>query len=481
MIRRPAMRCLLPALLLALLPAAAVTGDGTRWHGTRVGDVDYLPLEDIRSFYKLLPVDRGRNVRSVGNGDLSLVFGPDARTLGINGISCTLSYPTQTDGKGDLLVSKADMVKLIDPVLRPTYIPDRRPIRTVVVDAGHGGHDPGTVCGTVREADIVLQVAQALKKELEKRGFTAVLTQTGNRYLSDQQRIDAANMAQDALFISLHLNSGRSDYSGVQTYTLAPAVPGGRELPANGNDAANAALAMALQASLVRRCGAADGGCRHARYSMLSSVKCPAAMVELGYATNKAEGAALCTEEYRSRLARALAEGVDTFARLMDPETVLKESAGTPGKSPAAAARPAEPVDIKPVEPAAPARRAAGTSTTATRRPAQGGTTRRGTAAQNRTTTPARQNTPAKPATPARSTRTAPATPGSAQPLRRTTPTNPVKPSRNAPIAQPRTPAAPAKPATPTRQATPAKPNTPAKGTTTTKPAKPTPKKPARR
>ena len=382
--------CAAPACMpLLSQPCRAVTGDGFMWHNTQVGQVDYLPLDDLRSFYKLIPMQGTAGTRCVGNGDLKLAFGPDARDMTVNGIRCRLSHPARQDAHGDLLVSKVDMVKLIDPVLRPTYIPNRRAVKTVVVDAGHGGHDAGTVTPYTREADTTLQVAAALRAELEKRGFLVLLTHEDNRYLSDQQRVDCANGAADAVFISLHLNSGRSDIRGVETYTVEPAAPDAAPLPGNANDAANAALAMALQSSLVRRCGAADGGFRRARYSILSSVSCPAALVELGYAGNREEGTLLSSGEYRARLAKALADGVSTFAGLMNPETKLQERE-QPAPPPAkpAATPPA------PVKPVAPVKRAAPDKAKATpRTPARGATPRNAArrSAAPRNTAPAKQ------------------------------------------------------------------------------------------
>lgn len=347
-----ALACLLPLSP----PCRAVTADGFMWHGTRQGQTDYLPLEDLRSFYKLIPMQGADGARCVGNGELKLTFGPDARELTVNGIRCRLSHPTRQDAHGDLLISKVDMVKLIDPVLRPTYIRNRRTVKTVVVDAGHGGHDAGTATPYAREADTTLQVAAALRAELQKRGFLVLLTHGDNRYLSDQQRVDAANAAADAVFISLHLNSGRSDVRGVETYTMEPAETDAAPLPGNAHDTANAALSMALQASLVHRCGAVDGGCRRAHYSILSSVSCPAALVELGYATNREEGALLSADEYRATLAKALAEGISTFSALMNPETSLQErSQPAPPPAKPAATKPAapKPAQAKPAKPAA--------------------------------------------------------------------------------------------------------------------------------
>ena len=314
------------AALLPLLspPAAAVTADGAMWNATAVGDVGYLPLEDLRSFYKFMTLTSpGDGAISIGNGAVSLVFGPDPRELRIRGCRCLLTHPAQRDSLQGLLVSKTDMVKLIDPVLRPTYIANRRLVKTVIIDPAHGGHDTGTVTPYAREADVALLVAHRLRTLLTERGYHVVLTHEDNRYLSDQQRVDVAGRELNPIFLSLHLNSGRSDISGVETYTMAPCAPQEKPLPGNEYDAANAALAVALHSSLLRHTGAQDGACRRAHYSLLSSVRCPAAMVELGYATNKEEGERLNTEEYQAKLAQALADGIDAFAAVMNPETTL--------------------------------------------------------------------------------------------------------------------------------------------------------------
>lgn len=322
------MKCF--ALFLALaglsLPCFAVTADGAMWNSADKENSGYIALEEIRSFYKFMPIaqPRDRAGRAVGNGTVTLIFGPAPAELSIHGLRCELSHPTRSDDKGDLLVSRTDLLKLIDPVLRPTYITNRRPVRTVIIDPGHGGHDPGTVTDSIRESNVVLMVAGKLAAELKKRGMEVQLTREDNRHLSDQFRVDMAARAENAVFISLHLNKGRSDMRGAETYTAAPAEPGEEVRPVNEHDAANAALAVALQAAMVHRAEAKDGGCRRSRYSLLNSLSCPAALVELGYATHPEEAELLSSDEYQNRLALALADGISTFAGVMNPETQLK-------------------------------------------------------------------------------------------------------------------------------------------------------------
>ena len=153
-------------------------------------EVRYLPLEQLRSFYKLMPRQSNRQgVRTVSNAGTVLELGPGMRELSIGGYRWQLSHPLKDDGAGDLLISEIDMVKLIDPVLRPSYIAERRLVRTVIIDPGHGGYDTGATGNYVHEADFTMQLAHELQQQLTKRGYAVVLTHEQNRHMSDQQRI----------------------------------------------------------------------------------------------------------------------------------------------------------------------------------------------------------------------------------------------------------------------------------------------------
>lgn len=323
---------LLPCFLLLLavqplccLPAQA---NATAWSTQEVNGISYIPLENLRSFYKFTPMqrkNRSKAIATIGNKDVCIEFGPALRDTTIGGTRCLLSHPLRHSDLGDYLISLTDMVKLVDPILRPTYIAGRRAVRTIIIDPGHGGHDAGTQSSWVREADCTQLVASKLKEELSRRmpELQVIFTHEQNQYRSEQQRVDQINSADSPIFISLHLNSGRSDVRGIETYTAAPAAPGEQPRPGNVHDTANAALAYALQTALIKGTQAQDGGCRRARYSLLNSANCPAAMVELGYATHEEEGKALATNEYQIKLAQALAEGICNFARMADPATKL--------------------------------------------------------------------------------------------------------------------------------------------------------------
>lgn len=316
---------LLGGLTLSTTPVMA---NATAWISTDIGGISYLPLENLRSFYKLSPQQRPPRSKVqaiIGNKDIQLAFGPELRELHIGGTRCRLTHPLQSDAKGDYLISRTDMVKLIDPIMRPTYIQGRRAVRSIILDPGHGGHDVGTQTAWVREADCAQLVAAKLRDELMRRmpDIRILLTHEKNQHRSEQQRVDILSGIEAPIFISLHLNSGRSDIHGIETYTAAPAAPGEQPRPGNVYDTANAALAYALQTALVKGTKAQDGGCRRARYSLLNSVSCPSATVELGYATHEEEGKKLATAEYQTVLAQALAEGICNYMRMADPATAL--------------------------------------------------------------------------------------------------------------------------------------------------------------
>lgn len=316
---------LLGGLPAGILPAVA---NATAWVSTEVNGVSYLPLENLRSFYKFTPLQRSARSKAlaiIGNKDVRLEFGPGLRELNIGGTRCTLTHPVQSDAKGDYLISRTDMVKLIDPILRPTYIQGRQVVRTIILDPGHGGHDVGVQTPWIREADCTQLVAAKLRDELARRlpDVKILFTHEKNQPRSEQQRIDILSGVEAPIFISLHLNSGRSDVQGVETYTAAPAAPGEKPRPGNVYDTANTALAYAIQTALINGTEAKDGGCRRARYSLLNSLNCPSVSVELGYATHEEEAKKLATAEYQTKLAQALAEGICNYARMADPATKL--------------------------------------------------------------------------------------------------------------------------------------------------------------
>jgi N-acetylmuramoyl-L-alanine amidase len=217
---------------------------------------------------------------------------------------------------------------------------DTRPVQRIAIDAGHGGKDPGAIgAGRVREKDVVLRIAQALRGELQREGFDVVLTRDRDRYLTLQERTDRANRADADLFLSIHANSSpRRATSGVETYLLdtrydrATARVAARE---NGTSVAQlsqlqmilaslrlgyrerfaANVAHSIHRSLVTELRVGYGrvhdlGVKRGPFMVLFHADMPAVLVEVGFVSNRADARRLDSREFARHAARGIARGV---------------------------------------------------------------------------------------------------------------------------------------------------------------------------
>ncbi|MBE6436265.1 MAG: N-acetylmuramoyl-L-alanine amidase [Akkermansiaceae bacterium] len=344
---------LLPAILPLLTPMPLHANEDMEWQATTLNGEKYYGLNLLRTFYKLTTSDKkGKDGEQMTrNSAFSLGLTPGKREATISGYRVRLSAPVAQDDSGELLVSETDFVKLIDPILRPTYINERRDIQTVILDPGHGGTDSGNKTPLLNESVYTLQLAQELAEELKKQGLNVVLTRNGNHDLSDTDRVEVAANCHNAIFISLHLNSGRSDVYGVETYTTAPLSAGKRAMAGNRYDAANAALAFALHSHMVAATKAPDRALRRAYYTLLNTMPCPAAMVMVGYCTHEKEAANLAAEAYRAELVKGLAAGIITFKNAIRPGAQITVPAAPKPQPPAPVAKPATPAPPKQATP----------------------------------------------------------------------------------------------------------------------------------
>jgi N-acetylmuramoyl-L-alanine amidase len=225
----------------------------------------------------------------------------------------------------------------------------------VVIDAGHGGKDPGSSGpGGTHEKDVVLPIARALAARLNaEEGVRAVLTRDTDRFIELRERMDAARDARADLFISVHADSVlKHDIVGASVYTLSSrgaSSEAARFLADRENEAVlkgvvnlgdiNADLAsLLLDVSQTANMGAsveaADavlaaldrvGAVRkrevqHAAFVVLKSPDVPSMLVETAYISNPAEEQKLRTETWQRQLANAIAGGVVGYFRQHPPD-----------------------------------------------------------------------------------------------------------------------------------------------------------------
>ena len=223
----------------------------------------------------------------------------------------------------------------------------RRPVRRVIVDAGHGGHDTGAIGPSgVREKDVTLAMARRLAKRLRARGFEVVLTRQDDGFVALEERTAIANARRGDLFVSLHANAHpRRDRRGVETWVLN--VADGRyakrlaarengalrddqgdgqdvrrvlsDLDARSSAVASRRLAHAVQrevcAGIRTRVGEVrDLGVKSALFYVLLGARMPAVLVETSFISNRAEERRLSSPRFQEEVASAVARAVEGYA-----------------------------------------------------------------------------------------------------------------------------------------------------------------------
>jgi N-acetylmuramoyl-L-alanine amidase len=179
----------------------------------------------------------------------------------------------------------------------PILVP-RAPSETVIVlDAGHGGNDPGAVRGDVQEKEVTMAITAKLKKVLEGKGARIVMTRSDDTFVSLEDRAKITNTVMPNLFLSVHINSleSTSNIYGIETYFQTD-----QSRP----------LANRVHQSLVSGLSAPDRNVRKARFYVINHTPVPAILAEVGYITNKAERDRLISSDYQQKVASALARGV---------------------------------------------------------------------------------------------------------------------------------------------------------------------------
>ena len=187
------------------------------------------------------------------------------------------------------------------PAVTPT---PRRTSGLVIVDAGHGGHDPGTISANgLHEKNINLRVAAKVANLLEQRGVAVVMTRWQDRYIELEERSDIANRRNADLFVSIHSDSAPS--RSPQGFTVYVATAASAEAYRVAD-----AINQAMEGT-----GTNNRGIREADYNVLVNTDGPAVLVELGYLSNTQDTARLADDGFRDRLAQAIANGVQAYLR----------------------------------------------------------------------------------------------------------------------------------------------------------------------
>lgn len=227
-------------------------------------------------------------------------------------------------------------------------------ISRIVIDAGHGGQDPGALGSGVTEADLVLDLALRLEERLHAAvpELDVVLTRRGNEYLPLEARTTLANRAEADLFLSIHANASEDpDTRGIETYYLDLADDSRAEalaarenvgglatmnhldgllqaIASNSKVDESREFAQTVQQTMLRTLRTVDSeipdlGVKQAPFLVLIGARMPSILVEVSFLTNTNDATLLSSDAYRDQIVDALFAGILQYQRSLGTEPVV--------------------------------------------------------------------------------------------------------------------------------------------------------------
>ena len=218
-------------------------------------------------------------------------------------------------------------------------------VKTIVVDAGHGGKDPGALGkGGLREKDVVLKVAKRVTQKLRKKGYTVIMTRNRDVFIPLEERTAIANTKKADLFLSIHVNATvNRKVRGIETYYLSLAsTPEERQAAALENAVSRKQLgelqsilkdimknskikesrkfAGIMQSAMAkgmqqRYKNVKNRGVRKAPFFVLIGAQMPSILVEVGFLSNRDEEKRLRSNQYLDALATEIVTGADHYSK----------------------------------------------------------------------------------------------------------------------------------------------------------------------
>ncbi len=312
--------------------------EGFAWELKRLEGRDFVSAQSVCAFYELpappaltppTPTDPPLSV-SLDSGKRQMTLTANSRAASFNGVQQWLAFPVLYS-EGKLWISRLDVSRSVEVRFRPELIRGFEPVRTVVVDPGHGGHDRGTASRLGKEKDYALDVCLRMRPLLEKSGYKVVLTRATDKFVPLSQRAAIANRIRESIFVSVHFNgaSWRPAASGFEIFSITPrgapstdqkepARSDVRAEPGHTLEMPSAVLAGTVYHSMLGHMPLVDRGIKHARFAVLRRSERPAILVEGGFLSNPIEAAEINRAAWRQNLAEAIVDGIDQYKILAE-------------------------------------------------------------------------------------------------------------------------------------------------------------------
>lgn len=228
------------------------------------------------------------------------------RVDGYYHIDVLLSQGAKFVDRGNGTGNGAIEFSFINDSLKETVAQNEQAGKLIVIDAGHGGKDPGAIskiaaANGLKEKDLVLSIALKVKQRLESLGYQVYLTRDYDTYIDLYNRAGIANELGADAFLSIHANSAAASANGV-------------EMLYADDERESLALAVALQSALVKATGARDRGeVVRGNLVVLRETTMPAVLAEVGFISNEAEVKKLMQTDYIQKIVEGLTQGIVNY------------------------------------------------------------------------------------------------------------------------------------------------------------------------
>lgn len=312
----------------------------------RTDTASYIPLKSICDSYGIeCDYDSVSQVITMSKGHVEARALAGSEMVIVNGRQVQLSAPVER--RDNLIVVPPDFnARVVGDFVTARAVVHEK-YRKIVIDAGHGGKDPGAIgYSGAHEKDVVLDISRRLQRNLERNGFEVEMTRDRDEFLSLEKRTEIASRSGADLFVSIHANASESrGVQGIEVYTLRELNYSEKNEPQRQRnhwlmfDTLNmnktdpvvkdivedmlfnhkvpeaVTLAEHIRRDLSSATRAEDRGMKKAGFFVLRNTLIPAILIEVGFLTNPQEERLLKSADYRQKIADGVAESILRYAR----------------------------------------------------------------------------------------------------------------------------------------------------------------------
>ncbi|MCI2253861.1 N-acetylmuramoyl-L-alanine amidase [Domibacillus sp. PGB-M46] len=287
------------------------TADGSFGASYEIKRVDFAVFlaRAIAPTFRTVQTDEFKTTMWTNTGDLNVRSGPSTAYASVGKlakdarVSAAHSVGNWTYVRSGTIVGFVNSYYLRSTETTSATTADPRLAeQTIILDPGHGGSDPGAIGFGLHEADVVLTTGLKVNNLLKDTPFNVKMTRSTDTFITLANRAAFANKNNGDIFVSIHANAASPSASGTETFYSAAS---------NSQNAADSKLlATKIQSRMIAAWNLNNRGVKTASYYVLKNNTVPAALLELGFITNKTDNDKLKSDYWLNVMSKAIYNGI---------------------------------------------------------------------------------------------------------------------------------------------------------------------------